>query len=174
MEMHLSVVPLCSKLECRIEAHCQIYILRRINVILTYIVTNHGMVTYIEMNHDMPRYIDVNQDMLRYIEGNQHALRYNETADETQDCLQNGNLVVGFPYFPWKWRFCSPSLLVTMFDPALNQVMAALERLQLENESLRQSLHELQNSTANPTSPVEPHQSWTYQFSILVSPFVSS
>ena len=63
MEMHLSVVPLCSKLKCRIELHCQIYILRRINVILIYIVTDHGMVTYIEMNHDMPRYIDINQDM---------------------------------------------------------------------------------------------------------------
>ena len=92
-----SVVPLFSTLECRIEVHCQmkIYILRRINVILIYIVTNHGMVTYIEMNHDMPRYIDINQDMLRYIEGNQHALRYIETADQTQDCLQNRNLIVG-------------------------------------------------------------------------------
>ena len=30
--------------------------------------------------------------------------------------------------------------------------MAALERLQLENESLRQSLHKLQNSTTNHTS----------------------
>ena len=54
---------------------------------------------------------------------------------------------------------CSPSLLVTMSDSALNQVMAALEQLQLENESLRRSLLELQNRTTNHTSPVEPHLS---------------
>ena len=46
-----------------------------------------------------------------------------------------------------------------MSDSALNQVMAALEQLQLENESLRRSLHELQNSTTHHTSPVEPHLS---------------
>ena len=48
-----------------------------------------------------------------------------------------------------------------MSDSALNQVMAAFERLQLENESFRQWLHELQNSTVNYTSPVEPHLSST-------------
>ena len=38
----------------------------------------------------------------------------------------------------------------------LNQVMAALQQLQQENEILRESLRELQNGTSNNPPPTEP------------------
>ena len=50
---------------------------------------------------------------------------------------------------------CSPSLLVTMSDSALNQVMAALERLQLLVWGLLSAwVHILLFSTQSPTLPI--------------------